>query len=141
MKANGTRILVFALFVQLLLLVFSFSVSAQRPDYDFSNGTLTSGQNRRVNSTYRYNNVKTGVDAIVRITALTGGVTLNEVDGNGSGFREAFQPVIQVPGHSSGYAEFNINWLQLYLIGFAHIEYCFYYYLIVMLPYLRRTTA
>jgi hypothetical protein len=110
MKTNGTRILSIFVLIQLLLLVFSFS-SFSQPDYDFSNYTRISGIDRKVGTIYRFIKVKPGVDAIVTITNLTGGVSLNEFDGTSSGFNEAFQPVLQVPGNSNGYAEFNISFV------------------------------
>lgn len=109
MKTNGTRVLIIALFLYLSLVVLSFTSYAQ-PDYDFSTGSLISGSDRAVGGQYRFTNVKPGVDAIVTITAITGGISLNNIDGN-SGFKEAFQPVIQVPAFTSGYAEFQIDFV------------------------------
>lgn len=109
MKTNGTRILFIAIFLYFFLLLASFSSFAQ-PDYNFSNGSKIAGVDRQVNAQYRFTNVKTGVDAIVTITALTNGVTLNSVDGS-SGFAEAFQPAILVPAMTTGYAEFVIDFV------------------------------
>jgi hypothetical protein len=110
MKTNGTRILRIAIIFQLLLLVFSFTSKAA-PDYDFSKGVLFFGTDKTVGAKYRFTKVKTGVDAIITITALTNGVTLNAFDGTSSGFKEAFQPEIRVPANTSGYAEFNISFV------------------------------
>jgi len=109
MKTNGARILIIAIILYFCLLIFSFSSFAV-PDYDFSSGRLIRGTDRTVGAQYRFTNVKRGVDAIVTITALTGGVTLNSIDGS-SGFNEAFQPVIDVAAYSSGYAEFRIDFV------------------------------
>ena len=109
MKTNGTRILIIAIILYICLLIFSFSSFAV-PDYNFSNGSLISGTDKLVGARYRFTNVKPGVDAIVTLTALTGGVTLNNIDGS-SGFKEAFQPVIDVPGYATGYAEFKIDFV------------------------------
>lgn len=92
MKTNGTRILAIAVFLYLLLLIASFSIKAQ-PDYRFKNPVLISGTNLTVGSKYRFNNVKPGIDGIMTIADLTGGMTLSELDG-GSGFDDAFQPYI-----------------------------------------------
>src|SRR6266700_284350 len=110
MKTNGTRIILVSIFLQLLLLVLSFTVQA-KPDYDFSNGSLISGTDGQNGATYRYTSVRPLVDAIVVITDLTGGVTLTQTDGTASGFKEAFQPVINIPGHSKGYAEFKVTFV------------------------------
>jgi hypothetical protein len=109
MKTNGTRFIVIAVVFELVCLLISSSVKAQ-PEYDFSNGTLIAGQQRKVGAVYRFTQVRPNVDALVTITDLTGGVTLNDIDG-GSGFKRAFQPVIQVPAKSMGYAEFRISFV------------------------------
>lgn len=109
MKTDSTRVFLWRFIVFILLLLYSLIVFAQ-PDYDFQNKSLVSGTDRQVGAKYRFNNVKTGVDAFVTILNLTGGVTLNDVDGGG-GFKEALQPVIDVPANSKGYAEFRIDFL------------------------------
>ena len=110
MKTNGTRILLIALFLYIFLVIISFSVDAQ-PDYNFSSVSLISGTDKLVGATYRFVNVRPGVDAIVTTTDITGGITLNQIDG-GSGFIEAFQPVIDAPAFSRGYAEFTIDFVD-----------------------------
>ena len=96
-----------------LLLVpclLSLSSIAAPPDFDFRNPTLLSGTNLQVNARYRFQNVKTGVDAIVTIMAFSGGITLNQIDGP-TGYVEAFQPVIFAPANSNGYVEFRIQFV------------------------------
>jgi len=109
MKTNGTRFILIVVFLQLLVLICSIGASAQ-PDYDFSNGSLVSGTDKLVNARYRFTNVRPGFDAIITITSITGGISLNQIDGS-SGFREAFQPVIDLPAHSNGYVEFRIDFV------------------------------
>ena len=109
MKTNCTRFLFVVVFIYLLVFLVSFRASAQ-PDYDFSNGSLMSGTDLTVGATYRFTTVKPGVDAIVTITNITNGLTLNSVDGP-SGFKEALQPVIQVPAGVSAYAELLITFV------------------------------
>ena len=109
MKTNGTRFILIVVFLQLLILICSFSASAQ-PDYDFSNGSLISGTDKQLGARYRFTSVKPGIDAIVTITGITGGLTINQIDGN-SGFKEALQPVIDLPALSNGYAEFRIDFV------------------------------
>lgn len=109
MKTNGTRVLLISIVLQLALLVLSFTVQA-KPDYDFSNGKLVSGTDKQIGAVYRYTLVRPLVDAIVTITNLTNGITITTIDGS-SGFQEAFQPAIQIPGHSKGYAEFRIDFV------------------------------
>ena len=109
MKTNGTKVLFFVVFIYLLVFLVSFRASAQ-PDYDFSNGSLMDGPDLNIGARYRFTSVKPGVDAIVTITNLTNGLTLNSIDGP-SGFREALQPIIQVPSGASGYAELLITFV------------------------------
>ncbi len=110
MKTNGTRFLLIVVFIQLLILICSFSASAQ-PDYDFTTGSLISGTDNQVGARYRFINVKPGVDAIVTVADITGGISLTSIDGS-SGFAEAFQPVIQLPALTNGYAEFIIDFVE-----------------------------
>ena len=50
---------------------------------DFSGTpTLQSGTALAVNATYRYSNINTGIDALVRIVALNNGATLTTIDNN-----------------------------------------------------------
>ena len=109
MKTNGTRIILIVVFLQLLALICSIGASAQ-PDYNFSNGSLISGTDKQVNARYRFTSVKPGIDAIVTITSITGGIALNQIDGS-SGFKEAFQPVIDLPAHTNGHVEFKIDFV------------------------------
>lgn len=105
MKTNGTKAIAIA-----VLLLFTFSLYAQ-PKYDFRNASKIAGTDLQVGARYRFPNVRTGVDALVSITAITGGLTLNALDGTSSGFDEAFQPVITAPAHAKGYVEFTITFV------------------------------
>lgn len=96
-----------------LLLILFFLAGAHayaQPDYDFRNPILISGTALQVNSVYLFKNVKPGVDATVTVTDITGTIFLSDIDGP-SGYTEALQPILQVPAHGSGYAEFEVNFL------------------------------
>ncbi|HEX6427887.1 MAG TPA: T9SS type A sorting domain-containing protein [Niastella sp.] len=110
MKTCNTPNISLAALIQLLFFIVHFSANAQ-PRYDFRNSSKISGTSRQVGALYRFPNVRSGVDALVSITAITGGLTINTFDGTSSGFDEAFQPIITIPAHSSGYAEFNITFV------------------------------
>lgn len=110
MKTNGTRILAIAVFLYLLLLIASFSIKAQ-PDYRFKNPVLISGTDLAIGAKYRFNNVKPGIDGIMTIADLTGGMTLSELDG-GSGFDDAFQPYINCAAKKRGYVEFLLEFVN-----------------------------
>lgn len=109
MTTNGTHIIAAAAVVFLLIMT-ELTANAQGR-YEFRNGTRISGTDRKVGALYRFPNVRTNTDALVNITAITGGVTLTKLDGTSSGFDEALQPEITIPAHSSGYVEFTITFV------------------------------
>lgn len=107
MKANGTPPISKAL---LLFIVASLTIMAafSQPDYKFTSRTLVAGTNLQIGAVYSFLNVKTGVDARVTITNITGGISITDIDGSG-GFADALQPVLSVPGLVNGYIEFRID--------------------------------
>ena len=111
MKTNST--IVGKLLIALFLTIFSFStIKAQNsPTYVFKNPVLISGTNLAVGAQYRFSNVKTGVDAIVKIQSFNGGVTLNAIDETWTGYDEAFQPFINSLANTDGYVEFDITFV------------------------------
>ncbi len=94
-----------------LLSFFLQSALFSQPDYKFTSRIHESGPNLQVGAMYLYQNVKTGVDARVTIMNLTGGITVNDIDGSG-GFIDALQPIINVPAYSNGYVEMKIDFYQ-----------------------------
>ncbi len=96
----------------LSVLILSFlacKAAAQAPPiYKFQNPTLVSGTGGQVNATYRFPSVAPGVDALVKITNMAGGITLVNIDRTADGYAEAFQPEYQVPALSNGYIDFRI---------------------------------
>lgn len=108
MKLNSTQALRCRYIIPAILLLFSTSSVIAQPGYDFRDATVISGVANEVGAVYQFNNVKPGVDARITITALTGGLWLTDLDGGG-GFVEALQPVINIPPHSTGYAELQID--------------------------------
>jgi hypothetical protein len=110
MKKNFTLFSSFRSIILILLLMPVLQAQAQ-PDYYFSNPVLESGTNLAIGAVYRFSNVKPGVDAMVTITDLTAGMTLDDIDGP-SGFDEAFQPYINCPKKSKGYAEFQFDFVK-----------------------------
>lgn len=97
-----------------ILVIMAFfgalSVSAQ-PSYYFTTYSLVSGTDKQQGAIYRFSSVKSGVDALVTIDTLTGGVTLDSLDVSTLGFNAAFQPQIHIGAHSTGYAQFNIQFV------------------------------
>lgn len=107
MKTTVTPNCVKALVVGLSLLL-SLAGYAQ-PDYVFRNGTLISGTSRQIGAKYKYSNIKANTDGIITITDINR-ITLDDIDG-GSGFDEAFQPVISAPRKTKGYVEFKLDFV------------------------------
>jgi hypothetical protein len=75
--------------------------------------TLISGTALSAGAQYKYENVKPGMDAIVTIDSIVGGLVINTLDDNtgaNGGFLEAFQPIM-TSGSSVGdsYAVFRFN--------------------------------
>jgi hypothetical protein len=92
-----------------LFFILPFTALAQ-PDYDFRNGILYSGTDLQIGAVYRFNNVKSGVDAFVTITNISPGITVSELDGN-SGYPEALQPTLISDPGTSGYLEMQFDFL------------------------------
>lgn len=91
---------------------FSIQSALAQPDYTFKNPSLISGTALQNGAKYKFPSVKTGVDAIVTVKSQTGGITLTDIDNNSTGFDEAFQPYINVGKNSSGYVEFQIDFVN-----------------------------
>jgi hypothetical protein len=108
MKTVFIRTCVKSLLLSILLL--SFLQGFSQPDYIFKNSTLIAGTDRQIGASYRFPSVKPGVDGIITIMDIKK-ITLDDIDG-GSGFVEAFQPVIGVPKKTNGYVEFQLDFVN-----------------------------
>lgn len=75
---------------------------------DFRNPVRISGSNLAVGSVYRFSNVSTGIDALVRIDALNNGATLTTID-NDTGLVRNFQP--ELAGSNARSADFTISFV------------------------------
>ncbi|MDP4261935.1 MAG: T9SS type A sorting domain-containing protein [Bacteroidota bacterium] len=107
MKTNS--ILAGALFF--LILFFSVGARSQAPIYKFKTPTLISGTGGQVNAVYRFPNVNTGVDALVKIQNKVGTITLQNIDRTIDGYDEAFQPEYKIGSASNSYFEFLITFV------------------------------
>lgn len=115
MKALFTLLLCLAV----LLLCLPPGVSGQTFIYNFTNPTreVNAGNNGlTVNSVWLYSKIDASAktDAVVKITAATGGLTLSSFDGTAAGgYDAAFQPTIDVQnGAVNGYIEFQITFIK-----------------------------
>jgi uncharacterized repeat protein (TIGR01451 family) len=75
---------------------------------DFRNATLVSGTALSVGAVYRFANVAPGIDARVRIDALSGGATLTTID-NDTGLIGNFQP--ELGGSNARSADFTFTFV------------------------------
>ena len=111
MKTNATKNFVIRI-IPFVSLSLSFLAVFSQPAYTFKGATLESGSGLSLGAVYRFSGVKTGTDAKVTIKAMTGGITLSSIDENWTGFEEAFQPFINVSPNSSGYVEFQVDFVS-----------------------------
>lgn len=109
MKTNFTLRKKHFIIRMMIFLIFPISTIAQ-PDYIFSGGSLISGTDLQIGATYRFPEVKPGIDGIITIIDMTGGISLSQIDGP-SGFDEAFQPYINCAGNQKGYVEFQLDFV------------------------------
>lgn len=77
-----------------------------------SNLTLEGGTNRLVGAIYRAKSVFTNVDALIRIDSLVNGATVTNIDDDGTGYRDAFQPRIRSGNSGSSYVVFSIQFVK-----------------------------
>ena len=75
----------------------------------FTNPTLISGSDGQVGAIYKFPNVCSEVDAWMEIVELAGGATLSSIDESSTGYNEAFQPFINIPGHSTASIQWRIR--------------------------------
>jgi hypothetical protein len=106
MKQNFTHV---KYFIASMIMLISAQVKAQ-PDYVFTGGVLESGTDLQIGAVYRFKEVKPGIDGIITIMDMTGGMTLAMIDGP-SGFDEAFQPYINCAPNQKGYVEFQLDFV------------------------------
>lgn len=97
--------------LSLLAFVLLAHISYSQPDYTFRNPSRISGTDKQVGAVYRFPSVKTNVDALVRIKAISN-ATLESIDRTADGFAEAFQPEVRVNGRRNGYIDFQITFVR-----------------------------
>lgn len=96
----------------LIISTFLFSIIGNsQTKYVFTGAALDSGTALSVGAVYKFLNVKSGVDARVKILNYTGGISITNIDGGG-GFTEALQPILSVPAYANGYAELRITFYE-----------------------------
>lgn len=97
-------------------LLACYTGDAQTFVYTFTGGALKSGTANTNGAVYLFTSVKTGTDAIVKITNITSGVTLASTDSYSAstgGYDQAFQPTINVSAGATinSYVEFTFTFI------------------------------
>lgn len=83
---------------------------SEPPLFNFSSNTLEQGIAGQVNAVYRFNNIASGLDALVRIKAISN-ATLSNVDNNASGNSAAnFSPLFRAT-QSGGYIDWEVKFV------------------------------
>lgn len=82
------------------------------PIYKFDNGSLDSGSALITGAVYRYVSVYPSVDALIKVTGMSAGITLRNIDRTADGYSEAFQPEYRVNGNTNGYIDFKITFVN-----------------------------
>jgi len=76
----------------------------------FNNPTLVEGSALALNAVYRFPNVTSGLDALVKITSLNNGAILTEIDGTG-GEVSALQPSLDPSPNTDSSVDFEITFV------------------------------
>ncbi len=83
------------------------SISQSAPELIFENPVLVSGIALKQGALYRFDNVKTGVDATIRLKKFSrSDISMSTVDNTVFGWQKAFQPEFGLPGNVAP----NQNW-------------------------------
>jgi hypothetical protein len=112
MKSNSTRVALKICALFFLIAIMAFGAQSQAPIYKFKNPTLISGSGGAVNAVYRFPNVTTNVDALVKIQNKVGNITLQNIDRTADGYDEAFQPEYKIGSLTNAYFEFLITFVH-----------------------------
>lgn len=96
-----------------VIMLVTLAAQSQAPVYTFKNPTLTTaaGTAGQVNAIYRFPNVRTGYDALVKIDKKVGNISLQKIDRTADGYDEAFQPEYKIGAATNAYFEFLITFV------------------------------
>lgn len=109
MKTTFTSVCLCACFF--LTVLFPQRANAQPPILNFNTYSLDSGTALTAGAVYRFYNVTTNVDALVKVEAINGSIVLRNIDRTIDGYSEAFQPEYRISGYSNAYIDFTIRFV------------------------------
>ena len=90
------------------------------PRLSFKNPTVVSGTAGADNAVYKFSNVTTGVDALVKINGRSSSnVVLNDIDISNTGYDSAFQPLINYTNGSNIKSNVSTDWYMEFQISFV----------------------
>ncbi len=106
-----------------ILLALSFilislaSIGQSGPEFTFVDPVLISGTPLKQGAIYRFNNVKTGVDATIRLKRFSrSDIVMQTIDNSAFGWAKAFQPEFGLPGvvapYQNWYIDFEVIFYQ-----------------------------
>src|ERR1700733_2561350 len=104
-----------------IMLTVSFLSIAQGliPHLSFRNPVLVSGTDKADGAVYRFSNVTTGVDALLKINGRSStNVELNDIDITSTGYDSAFQPLINYTNGNSVKSGVTTDWYMEFQISF-----------------------
>lgn len=99
------------MFLAVLIAGSKEAASQQAPLYKFTSYTLDSGTANTTGAVYRFANVFAGVDAFIKVTGMSSGISLRDIDRTADGYLEAFQPEYRISGNTNGYIDFKITYV------------------------------
>lgn len=101
-----------------IMAAFFFSISGFSQELVFRNPQLESGINESDGAVYRFRNVATNIDALLKINRRSSDrVRLKEVDYNGSGWDRSFQPKVE---YNNGQVNGTVNWWMEFEMSFVN---------------------
>ncbi|HEX4373375.1 MAG TPA: hypothetical protein VHZ50_08755, partial [Puia sp.] len=108
----------------LMMIMFSLSFlsigQSLIPHLSFRNPSLVSGNDKAVGAIYRFSNVTTGVDALLKISGTSSSdVVLNDLDITSTGYDSAFQPLINLNNSSKIKSGVKTDWYMEFQISFV----------------------
>jgi type IX secretion system substrate protein len=105
-----------------IMITVSFFSFAQGliPHLAFRNPVLVSGNDKAVGAIYRFSNVTTGVDALLKINGTSSSdVVLNDLDITSTGYDSAFQPLINLNNSNKINSGVKTDWYMEFQISFV----------------------
>jgi hypothetical protein len=105
-----------------IMLTISFFSFAQGliPHLSFRNPLLVSGNDKKVGAIYRFSNVTTGVDALLKINGTSSSdVVLSDLDITSTGYDSDFQPLINLNNSNKIASGVKTDWYMEFQVSFV----------------------